>query len=348
MHGEHVRTVTAGRVVLGQFGDQFRGDGIDVAGDRLPGVVAGDDQPGEVLVEQIADDLDQDVGLLVEGHRRPGLIALDPFGLLGDLGPAFLQPGDVGADVVFLDALRCGTDDNAGLGGHDLAQDLLEPLPFVVGEFAADAGRRRPRHVDQVTAGQRDLCGQAGALVTDGVLADLNHDVVARLEGLLDLAVGPAESGGLPVDLARVEHAVAAAADVDERRLHRGQHVLHDAQVDVADQRRRTRRGHEVLDDNAVFEDRDLGVARTLVRRFGADLVAHHHHPVDRLPAGQELGFGQYRRAAPAGIAAVAAALALGFQTGGAADALDLVGLGAGLLLARGTLVNDGVRRVVR
>ena len=72
--------------------------------------------------------------------------------------------------------------------------------------------------------------------MTDGVLADLDHHVVARLERLLDLAVGPTEAGGLPVDLARVEHAVAAAADVDERRLHRGQHILHDAQVDIADQ----------------------------------------------------------------------------------------------------------------
>ena len=103
-----------------------------------------------------------------------------------------------------------------------------------------------------------------------------------------------------------------------------------------------------MLDDNAVLENRDLGVARTLVRRLGADLVAHHHHPVDRLAAGQELGLGQDRRAAPAGVTAVPAALAFGLQTGGAADALDLVGFGARFLLARGALVNDGVRRVVR
>ena len=122
--------------------------------------------------------------------------------------------------------------------GHHLAQDLLEPLPFGVGQLAADAGRRRARHVDEVAAGQRHLGGQPGALVPDRVLADLDDDVVAGLEGLLDLALRAAEAGGLPVDLAGVQHAVAATADVDERRLHRRQHVLHDAEVDVADQRR--------------------------------------------------------------------------------------------------------------
>ena len=80
-----------------------------------------------------------------------------------------------------------------------------------------------------------------------------------------------------------------------------------------------------MLDDDAVFEHRDLGVAGARVRRFGADLVAHHHDPFDGLTAGQELGLGQDRRAAPAGVAAVAAALTLGLQPGGAADALDLV-----------------------
>ena len=85
-------------------------------------------------------------------------------------------------------------------------------------------------------------------------------------------------------------------------------------------------RRDEVLDDDAVLEHGDLGVARALVRRFGADLVAHHHDAFDGLAAGQELGLGQDRRAAAAGVAAVAAALPLGLQPGRTADALDLVG----------------------
>jgi hypothetical protein len=152
--------------------------------------------------------------------------------------------------------------------------------------------------------------------VPDRVLADLDQDVVAGLEGLLDLAVLPTEAGGLPVDLTGVEHTVAAAADVDEGRLHRGQHVLHDAEVDVADQRRRGGRGDEVLHHHAVLEHGDLGVAGTLVRRFGADLVAHDHGALDGLAAGQELGLAQDRRAAATGVAAVAATLPLGLQPG--------------------------------
>ena len=84
-------------------------------------------------------------------------------------------------------------------------------------------------------------------------------------------------------------------------------------------------RGDEVLDDDAVLEHRDLGVPRARVRRLGAHPVAHHHHPFDGLAAGQELGLGQDRRTATAGVAAVPAALPLGLQPGRAVDALDLV-----------------------
>ena len=234
VHREYIRAVRV--LILGDLRKKLGGNGIDVTGDGVPGAVAGDDQTGEILVEQVADHLDQDVGLLVERDRGAGLLALDLFGLRGDGVPVLLQPVHVGADVVFLHTLGRGADDDAGVGRDDLAQDLLEPLALGVGKLAADAGRRRTRHVDQVAAGQGDLRGQPGALVSDRVLADLDDDVVAGLEGLLDLALGAAQSGRLPVHLAGVEHAVAAAADVDEGRLHRGQHVLHDAEIDVAHQ----------------------------------------------------------------------------------------------------------------
>ena len=182
--------------------------------------------------------------------------------------------------------------------------------------------------------------------MADRILADLNDDVIAGFERLLDLATGPTEAGGLPIHFTGVEHAVAAAADIDERGFHRGQHVLHDAEVDIADHRRGGRRRDEVLDDDAVLENRDLGVAGALMRRFGANLVPHHHHPVHGLPAGQEFGFGKDGRAAATGIAAVTASLPLGLQSSGTADALDLAGFPVGFRPRR-TLVNHGVRRVV-
>ena len=182
--------------------------------------------------------------------------------------------------------------------------------------------------------------------MADRILADLNDDVVAGLECLFDLATGPTEAGGLPIHLTGIEHTVAATADIDECGLHRGQHVLHDAEVDIADHRRRGRRRDEVLDDDTVLQNRDLGVAGALMRRFGANLVPHHHHPVHGLPAGQELGFGKDGRAAATGVAAVTTSLPLGLQSSGTADALDLAGFPVGFRPRR-TLVNHGVWRVV-
>src|SRR4029453_9629068 len=156
------------------------------------------------------------------------------------------------------------------------------------------------------------------------------------LQHLLDLAraVGPAERG--PVDLTGVQHRVAALADVDERGLHAGQHVLHPAEVHVADQRDLLLLGDVVLDQDVVLGDGDLGQVAA-----GAD----HHGPLDRLAPGQELGLGDDRRAAAAGGAALAAALLLRLQPGRALDRGDLV---HGVLAPRLPDPYDGLVGVVR
>ena len=155
VHGEHVGAIPAARrLVLGDLGNQFRCNGIDVSGDGLPGVLTGDDQTGEVLVEQVTDHLDQDIGLFVQRDGSPGLLGFSLLGLPRDRGPALLEAIDVGADLLFLHTLGGGADDDTGVGRHHLAQDVLEPLTFGIGQFAADAGGRGARHVDQVAAGQ--------------------------------------------------------------------------------------------------------------------------------------------------------------------------------------------------
>ena len=137
---------------------------------------------------------------------------------------------------------------------------------------------------------------------------------------MLDGARLAFEAGGVPVDLAGVQHAVAALADVDERGLHAGQHVLDPAEVDVADVGRGAGARDVVLDEDVVLEDCDLGPVA---------LLADRHHAVDGLAPGQELRLGQDRRAATAGVTAVASALALGLQAGRALDALDAIVLAA-------------------
>src|SRR5690606_38967996 len=145
----------------------------------------------------------------------------------------------------------------------------------------------------------------------------------------LDAARLALEAHGVPVDLAGVEHGVAALADVHEGRLHGGQHVLDAAHVDVADHRGLRLLGDVVLDEHVVLEHGDLGAASPL---------AHHHGALDGLAAGEELGLGDHGAAAT-GVTALAAALALGLEAGRALDGLDLV--------ARLAHLDYGVRRII-
>src|SRR5262249_34342810 len=138
----------------------------------------------------------------------------------------------------------------------------------------------------------------------------------------------------VPVDLARVEHRVAAPADVDEGSLHRRQDVLHPAEVDVADQGVGGLPVHVVLDQDAVLQDGDLGKVLAL---------PDDHLAVDGFASGQELGLADDRCAAAPGFASLAAALALGLHPGRSVDAGDLVGC-----LPRFTYPDHGVGRVVR
>ena len=268
----------------------------DVAVDGLPRLVTADDDLGEVLVEDVADDPDGHVRLAVEQGRRVAAAALR---LLLDVLPLRLQPLDVAAQLVLARALGGGAHDDARVLGDDLLEDGLQPRALGVGQLAADAGHRALGHVDQVAAGQRDLAGQAGALVADRVLGDLHEHRLAGLQRGLDAArpVGHAER--LEVDLTGVQHGVAALADVDERGLHGRQHVLDLAQVDVADVRGRLLLVDVVLDEHVVLEDADLGALAVL---------ADDHHALDGLAAGQELGLGDDRNAAAALLAAFAGA----------------------------------------
>src|ERR1700744_5123506 len=103
---------SAGSYLL-SFETSAGGNRTDVFVDGGPGVLAGDDQLAEVFVEQVANDLDQDVGLLVERDRGDGRLLIGLGGQRVVPCPALLQPVDVGADVLFLDALGRGPDDHA-------------------------------------------------------------------------------------------------------------------------------------------------------------------------------------------------------------------------------------------
>ncbi len=168
-----------------------------------------------------------------------------------------------------------------------------------------------------------------------GILGDLHEHPVACLERELDASGLVAGLRSIPVDLAGVEHRVAATADVDERRLHAGEDVLDAPEVHIPDQGCFLGPRDVVLDENLVFEDTDLDTAV---------LRADDHLAVDGLASCEELGFGDHRTAT-ARIPAVTTALLLGFEAG---RALDALGFGDQLGFARRTDLDDGVRRVVR
>ena len=322
-------------------------DRLDVVRRGGPGLLALDDEFDEILVEQVADDLDQQVWLLVERLR---LAALARFGLRGrflDRRPLRLQPRDIPRQLFLTDTFGGRSDDDTGLGGHDVAEDFLESFAFGVGELAADPRRTSAGNIDEVAAGERELRCQAGTLVTDRVLADLDQYLIAWLECLLDLARVAAQTCRIPVHFTGVEHTVSTATDVDERCLHAGQNVLHASEVDIADHRRRGAARDEVLHQNTVFEHCDLrGVAVVRER-----LLANDHHAVDGFAPCQELGFGQNRWTPAPCVAAVPTSLPLGFETGRAGDALNLVlataTATAARLVPRFALMHDGVGGIV-
>src|SRR5215211_2252699 len=310
-------------LVLAELGQQVGRDLGQVLLDPLVEVVAVDHQLDEVGREDVADDPHDQLGLGVDGGRGGGLL-----GLALDRLPAGLEAGQVGPEVVGAGALGGGADDQAEALGPDLLEDVAQPGPLGLGEAAADAEGVVLGLQHQVAAGQRHLGGQAGPLGPDGVLGDLDEDRLAGLEDLLDPRGLAVEVLLVVVDLAGVQHGVAAPADVDEGGLHAGQDVLDPAEVDVADHRAARLAGHVVLDQGRALEHADLGPLGAL----GDD-----HAPVGALLAQDPLLLlGQARGAPAAALVGLAGALAAGaglqagraLRAARAAPAALLLGLG--------------------
>jgi hypothetical protein len=169
--------------------------------------------------------------------------------------------------------------------------------------------------------------------VAHRVLDHLDEHGVARFEGHLDAGLLPAELLAVVVDVAGVQHPVLALTEVDERRLHAGEHVADLAQVDVADEGLLVGTGHVVLDEDRTLHDDDLGLVgvdphqHLLARRVGG----WHHLEVGAARAGPGAG-GLLATASPPLLAAFRLTLRTGRRLG--ARRLLLLG-GLGRLLRR-------------
>ena len=197
-----------------------------------------DDRALEVRGEDVAHDAHGQVGLLEDEIRRGGLLhALDEH--LVEL----VQVLELALEVLALGAVRRGADDHAAAVELEVGGLAAQPFALAVLQATRDAHALAGGRVDHVAPGDRQLHRQARALGLQRVLDDLHDDLLAGLEQVGDLA--PAASAAPALgrldarqhDLVDVQEAVLLEADVDERGLEAGQHVVDLALVDVADDR---------------------------------------------------------------------------------------------------------------
>jgi hypothetical protein len=130
------------------------------------------------------------------------------------------------------------------------------------------------RQVDQHAAGDRNLGRQARALGADRVLDDLHGQHLAVVQQFFDRGRRGARAlvaARFP-DVGHVQERGALEADVDEGRLHPGQHPHHLAEVDVAGQPTRERAFDVQFLHRALQDERD---ARFLRGDVDEDIFVH-------------------------------------------------------------------------
>ena len=147
--------------------------------------------------------------LVVDDHPVDGGIEQIPYGPLND-GQVRMNPGRRGSRFVFdqnifperVQEIHVSFDVLGGHGftrrAHDvsgswlavLAYKFLESFPFIfVLDSPADADLLDRGHVDHIPARQGDVARQPGAFGAKGLFTDLDDDVLAVFEQVLDVAL---------------------------------------------------------------------------------------------------------------------------------------------------------------
>ena len=242
-----------------------------VAEDALVLLLVVDHDLADLAAELVAHGLQGQVGLRVDerGRAARGLLRMVARRL-----PQLLEQAHIAFELVHRGARGRGAHDQARIvfGGAHALDEVAQARALVVVEATRDAdavGARRQHHE---AAGQRHLHGQARALRAHGVLGDLHEQLLAGLDELFDRLAPPltlVEIGSH--DLVDVQESVLLEADVDECRLHAGQHRVDAGEVDVADYRTLT-----VALDVGLDELSALHYRNPHLLRVGRDEDAFH------------------------------------------------------------------------
>src|SRR6185312_15990549 len=174
--------------------------GVDVNGHQRLGLVEHDVaaalQP-DLALERIVDllldaEVLEQVEVVVQQRGRAHFLEL-----LAQIVPLIGEQTDVGEQLLVGGAGAGGAHDEAA--GEILA--VLEDEAFqpgallIAGDAAGDADVMGRRHVDQETAGKREVAGDARPLLADGLLGDLDQNLLAGAEQITDQAGGGVLAG---------------------------------------------------------------------------------------------------------------------------------------------------------
>src|ERR1039458_4650524 len=158
-------------------------EALKKAQDALVGILGVDPDGGEGVGDLVAQDAFDEVEVVIDQGGRLGRVRARL-----DVGPEVEEEAEVAAQLLFAGALGGGAhDEAAGSLAFFAEQDFLQAAAFGVGlDFARDAGVVDRGHEDQEAAGERDVRGDAGALLGDGLLGDLDQNLLPGLEQIAD------------------------------------------------------------------------------------------------------------------------------------------------------------------
>ncbi len=202
-----------------------------------------------------------------------------------DLSPELDEIASIRLQLNLTLSLSRGADDPTTPA--EFVNHRLEPSTLVVvGDPSRDTELIHCWHVDQKASGQGDVSRQPSALCADGVLHDLDEDLLSLAEEIADVGFHDLAGTGLVVDpedvgevihdaagLTDIEKAISGQPKIDKRGLHAREDTGDPALVEIADHRRCPVPFGPVADQTRLFAQGHPGFER--VDRKKEDGIHH-------------------------------------------------------------------------